>query len=161
MRALPISVYFLSGRNSLPVAILGFSGVMVAFGIYLIAKLFIKGIDLKEIIAYFSLDFISVLFNLVFSVFASVGSTDIIDTFIVGNVLVLVANPILVYISVKKDKYISISSKVVNDTEEDSDFNSQEVPQEDTKGIVESTEETKKDSSMNVSKKKKKGKNNK
>lgn len=107
-RLVPLSILFATGCT-LPWVVIANAGVICFYGLYVVAKGIFKSISLKEVLLYFGLEALLVIFNLLYCKFFFHSNLDFVELLVLGNVLTVVFNPIVVFYFSRKRKYIKIN----------------------------------------------------
>ena len=113
VRLVDIIYLIADGRTNLPAAIIGVTGAMVVYGLFLVAKKVFFSIRVKELMAFYLVWAAAIVFNLSFLRISGYPFALSVPEFIaVGTVLDLLVVACIVYYGIKQMRRSSIPATV-------------------------------------------------
>lgn len=103
-------------KTSLPVAVIGVTIAMIVYGIILLVKKFIGNVTLKQLMAFYVVQTLTVGFNLAYVAVASPLRVSVAETFVVGTFLDILISCCVVYFCMKqiRSHYFAVAQPVTS-----------------------------------------------
>lgn len=116
VRALDMVYLLIKGSTNVPVPVLAVTGCMIVYGsILLIRKLFVN-VTLRQMMAFFVVASIAIVFNLTYVAVACPLSISAAETLVVGTFFDIMMNLIVIYAATKqlRSHYFAIAQPVAS-----------------------------------------------
>lgn len=108
-------IYLLAKDNTnLPVPVLIVTTFMVLYGIYLVVRKFLGNILLKQLMTFYVIQTVMIVFNLVYFSIASPLQVSILETVAIGTFLDIIVNASVIYLCTKqmRSHYFAVTQPV-------------------------------------------------
>lgn len=108
-----MAVSLSSTAEHLPTAIYYACGIVVAFGLFLIGKWIFKTLKKRELVLYYLVAAVSVVFNLVYFKMFSRMEVALLDFLVIGTVMDIVVSVFFILSVTKDRRYVKIPQATV------------------------------------------------
>lgn len=106
-----LTFIFSTDVGRLPMTVYISTGIVLLFGVFLICKQIIKTVTKRDLIAFYILEGISVVVNLIFMKLLCRAELNLIDLLAIGTLMDIIVDATLVVLSARENRYVNIRVK--------------------------------------------------